>query len=285
MVYGMKKWRAYISPVLGLALLFSLLGGGCAKESPDQLKVVTTTALISQVVERVSGAKVTVANIIPPAQCPGHFDVKPGDVQKLADADLFIMHNWQGEKFSVDLIASADNQSLVVFTVDISGNWMVPPVQREATDKIAAALSQNDPANSATYLAAAAEYQTQIASEETRVRLKLGEVDLTRVSVLCNDQQAGFLKWAGLNVVGTYGEADSLTPQTVKDLEDKGRSAGVVLIVDNLQNGADTGKGLAADLNVTKITLSNFPGGFDGTETWEKALDKNIDLLVSAVKA
>ena len=107
--------------------------------------------MIAQIVERVGGDKVSVVNIIPPAQCPGHFDVKPGDIQKLADAKLFIIHNWQGEKFSDDLIASANNKNLTTVKVELAGNWMTPPVQRDATDKIAAALAQIDPDNSAAY--------------------------------------------------------------------------------------------------------------------------------------
>ncbi|RPJ37162.1 MAG: zinc ABC transporter substrate-binding protein, partial [Chloroflexi bacterium] len=66
----------------------------------EKPNIVTSTSLISQIIARVAGDQVTVVNIIPPAQCPGHFDITPGDVQKLADADLFFYHNWQGEQFS-----------------------------------------------------------------------------------------------------------------------------------------------------------------------------------------
>ena len=89
--------------------------------STSQLKVVTSTSLIAQIVARVSGDTVEVVNIIPPAQCPGHFDVTPGDIQKLADADLFLLHNWQGEKFSQDLIASANNPGLTVVKISLEG--------------------------------------------------------------------------------------------------------------------------------------------------------------------
>ena len=55
------------------------------------------------------------------------------------------------------------------------------------------------------------------------------------------------------------------------------------LIIDNLQSGQDAGAGLAEELGCTRIILSNFPGGFDDTKTWEKAIDKNIDLILDAV--
>ena len=92
--------------------------------------------------------------------------------------------------------------------------------------------------------------------------------------------QAAFLNWVGLNVVTFYGRPDSFTPQVTKDLVDKGRQENVTLIIDNLQSGQDAGAGLAEELGCNRIILSNFPGGFDNTETWEKALDYNIDLIL-----
>ena len=109
----MKKFGVLVTAFLVLSLVVGVLLGGCSTESSSKIKVVTSASLIAQIVERVGGDKVSVVNIIPPAQCPGHFDVKPGDIQKLADAKLFIIHNWQGEKFSDDLIASANNKNLV----------------------------------------------------------------------------------------------------------------------------------------------------------------------------
>ena len=86
--------------IIGIVMI-SLLTGSCASQASADLEVVTSTSLIAQIVDRVGGEKIDVVNIIPPAQCPGHFDIKPGDVQKLADADLFLMHGWQGCRVNV----------------------------------------------------------------------------------------------------------------------------------------------------------------------------------------
>jgi len=279
----MKKLGVILTALLVLSLAASMLFSGCSTESSAKLKVVTSTSLIAQIVERVGGDKVSVVNIIPPAQCPGHFDVKPGDIQKLADAKLFIIHNWQGEKFSDDLIASANNRSLITVKVEMAGNWMTPPVQRDATDKIVAALIQVDPDNSAIYQKAATEYKAKVTAKESEVKAKLGQVNLSAVNVLCDEQQAGFVKWAGLNIVSTYGRPETFTPQVVKDLVDKGKTGKVTLVIDNMQTGGEAGKSLAEQLGVKHIVLSNFPGGYENTETWEKAIDKNIELIMNSV--
>ncbi len=283
----MKKFNILVIATLVLSLVIIPVLGGCTPAETSRLKVVTSTSLIAQIVERVGGEMVDVVNIIPPAQCPGHFDVKPGDIQKLADADLFIMHGWQGEKFSQDLIVSANNPDLTVVKLDIpsnpQSNWMTPSVQQEAAEKITTALCQVDTKNSAAYQQLAAEYKDRIAVKEAHLKDRLAEVNLSDVNVICSGMQAAFVRWAGLDIVTTYGRPDSFTPQVVRELVDKGREAKVTLIIDNLQSGRDAGAGIAEELGCQRIILSNFPGGFDNTETWEKAIDRNIELILEAV--
>ncbi|MDO9332993.1 MAG: metal ABC transporter substrate-binding protein [Dehalococcoidales bacterium] len=276
----MKKATLLLTALLSLALL---LLGGCNGNDESKLTVVTSTSLIQQIVERVGGKYVTVSNIIPAAQCPGHFDVKPADIQSLADADLFLMHGWQGEKFSQSLIDSVNNTKLSVVKINISGNWMNPPTQVLAVDEVVKILSNADKEHSSAYQKAADDYKKKISAKETEIKGKLAKANLSAVNVLGSAMQADFLIWVGLNVIGTYGEADSLTPQVVKDLIDKGKAANVSLVIDNLQNGADVGKGIAEELGAKRITISNFPGGFTNTETWEKAIDHNVELILNAV--
>jgi len=284
----MRKLLVSITVLLVLSLAAGLLFGGCSEEETSKLKVVTSTSLISQIVERVGGDKVDVVNIIPPAQCPGHFDVKPGDIQKLSDADLFLLHGWQGEKFSEELIASANNPGLTVVQINVkvgeNDNWMTPAVQTLAVDRITDALCQIDEANSSVYQEAADKYEKIITSVESEMKDKLAQLNPASISVMCAEMQAGFVNWAGFNVVAAYGRPDSLTPQVVKDLVDKGRAGNVSLIIDNMQSGQDAGAGIAEELDCARVILSNFPGGYDNTETWEKTIEYNVDLLSNTLK-
>jgi len=58
-----------------------------------------------------------------------------------------------------------------------------------------------------------------------------------------------------------------------------------VLVVNNLQDGQDAGKAVAEEISAVNLNLSNFPGGFNNTETWEKAIDYNVTLLLDAVSS
>ena len=270
-----------------LVLLINLFSGGCSPAETSNLKVVTSTALIAQIVERVGGDMVDVVNIIPPAQCPGHFDVKASDIQELADASIFLVHGWQGEMFTQELIASADNPDLNVVSLDIpsnpQSNWMTPSVQQAAVDKVEAALSAVDPDHGATYQELAEKYKVEVEAKGVEIETRLAGENLDEVNVMCNEQIAGLVQWMGLNIVATYGRPDSLTPQAVMELVDTAREEGVVLFIDNLQSGADAAAQMAEELGCKRITLTNFPGGFDGTETWEKAIDHDVELVLGAI--
>ena len=63
----------------------------------------------------------------------------------------------------------------------------------------------------------------------------------------------------------------------------RAKLAKVTLVIDNLQDGKDAGKAIAEELGAKQINLSNFPGGFENTETWEKAIDRNVELLIQAI--
>ncbi len=279
----MKKIYLLLTTVMVFCLSVGVAFSGGSREGFSRLKVVTSTSLIAQIVERVGGEMVDVANIIPPAQCPGHFDVKPGDIQRLTEADIFILHGWQGEKFSKKLIASVNNPDLTVVIVHVRGNWMTPLVQQEAVDKITGALVQADAGNSSYYLKSAGEHKETIAAKGAEIRIKLDQANLSAVNVICAEMQAGFVKWAGLDVIATYARPDSLTPQVVKELVDKGKAENIDLIIDNMQSGKDAGAGIAEELGCTRIILSNFPGCFDNTATWEKAVDFNVELIIQAI--
>ena len=281
----MKKASLIASFLIGVVLLtLAVLPLGCASEATPKLKVVTTTSLISSVVEQVGGDKVQVANIIPPAQCPGQFDVKPSDVQMLADAKLFLMHGWQGEQFTQQLIQSANNPELKVVVLNIAGNWMTPTVQAQAIGNITSTLAEIDPQNAGYYQSNAESELAAITAKGNELEAKLAAGNLSQVNVICDEQVTDLAQWAGFNVIASYPSPDAITPKILQGLIDQGKQSSVALVIGNLQSGtSDAGATMASGIGAVQVTLSNFPGGFDNTETWQKAIDKDVNLLLEVI--
>jgi len=281
----MKKFNLTISFLIAVILLTSLVVPlGCTKEAAPKLNIVTTTSLIASIVEQVGGDKVQVANIIPPAQCPGQFDIKPSDVQMLADAKLFLMHGWQGELFTQQLIQSADNSELKVISLNIPGNWMTPTIQAQAIGNITSTLVEIDPENAAYYQSNTESELAAITAKANELEAKLATGNLSQVNVICDEQVTDLAQWARFNVVASYPRPDAITPKILQGLIDQGKQSGVALVIGNLQSGtSDAGATMASGIGAVLVTLSNFPGGFDDTGTWEKAIEKDVNLLLNAM--
>lgn len=272
--------RKRIIAILVFSLSIFVLLAGCQPAVSSKLKVVTSTTLMEYIVQQVGGERVDVVNLVPPNQHPGNFDVKPGDIQKLASANLFLLHGWPGEGYADKLIASANNPDIRVIKASVDGNWMIPSVQTAATDKVRIILSEMDSKNAAAYQKSAEAYERRIQAKETDIKTRLAKANISTIKIIASFRQADFLQWAGFNVVATFGGPLVLTPQTIKDLIDKGKAEGVSLVINNIQDGQDAGLAIAQELGARNLNLSNFPGGFDNTETWEKAIDRNIELIL-----
>jgi ABC-type Zn uptake system ZnuABC Zn-binding protein ZnuA len=277
----MKKTALLLAALLSFTIL---LLGGCNGNEEPKLKVVTSTSLMEYITQQVAGSRVDVINLVPPNQHPGNFDVKPSDIEKLASASLFLLHGWPGEGYADKLIASANNPNIIVSKANIDGNWMIPSVQATAVDKVLSALCEVDPDNTTAYQKAAEKYKQKIKAKETDIITRLTKANVSKINVIASVRQADFLTWAGFNVVATFTSPQSLTPQVMKDLVDKGKASNVTLIINNLQDGQDAGKAIAEEISAKNLNLSNFPGGFSNTETWEKAIDYNVSILIAAIK-
>jgi zinc transport system substrate-binding protein len=279
----MLKYYRLIILVFTITLALALLGS-CTQTETAKIKVMTGTSLVTAIVEEVGGNHVEAINLVPPNQHPGNFDMKPDDIQKLSTAKLFLLQGLPGETYADKLIASANNPNLTVIKANVPGNWMIPSIQASAVDKVLNALIEVDPDNTADYQAAAVKYQQAVTNKGIELEGKLVKANVGGIKVIASSRQADFLQWAGFQVVGTFDSAAGLTPQAVKDLVDKGKANGVKLVVNNLQDSEDAGKGIAASLGAKNLNLSNFPGGFSNTATWAQAVDYNVNLLLNAIK-
>lgn len=277
-------WRSSLwLGALASALLIAASSFACAATQSTKLEVATSTTLLAYITQQVGGDKVDVLNIVPASQHPGNFDAKPSDIAKLQKASLFLVHGFPGETYVPGIVQSANNPNLKLITISEDGSWMTPEVQIAATEKVAATLDEADPANKDFYDQRAGEYEARVRAKEAEVKSRLAQVDVSSLTAIASFFQAPFAQWAGISVVGTYMTAESLTPQVLKDLVDTGKAKGVNLIIDNVHSGADAGKGLAEELGAKRIVLVYFPGGFPNTDTWEKAIDYDVNQIVQTL--
>ncbi len=276
----LRRFYSVILVVLAMAVL--LIPVSCSSPS---VEIVVGSSQISSAVRDIAGDKLEITNIIPGGMCPGHYDVKPGDVEALANGELFIIHNWQQDKANITgLIEAANHPDLPIRVISIADAPMRPSYQIEMVDSISMILSEMYPEDSEYYQGSAAKRKEVISAKEVELKDRLKTANFGGVKVLCDEMQAGFIGWLGFDVIAAYGRPEDLSAGEMEQLVTDGRQAGVLLVIDNLQSGGtDNGAGIARDTGAIQVVISNFPGGFENTETWDKAVDKNIDLLLEAL--
>ncbi len=244
--------------------------------SKDKIKVIATTTLIGTMVRTIGEDMVEVNTIVPGGMCPGHFDIKQTDLKNLSEANILLNHGW--EKWIENLIKTVENEKLMIKTITLGGNWMVPEVHIQALDEIAKILSQTDPKNSKLYRDSSNNYKKAINTEVLRIQ-ELTK-NLAGTKVICSQHQSGFLEWLGFNVVVAYGRAEELTPKKLIKIMKVARVEGVQIVVDNLQSGAKTGMQIAEEIGAKHIVLTNFPL----RDSYIESLRENINKIMQTVR-
>jgi zinc transport system substrate-binding protein len=256
-----------------------------AHEAQPAVDIMAGSSLIANIVHDVAGDTLTTRSLIPADICPGHYDIKPSDIIALGNCTALFVHDYQQYFANINAaVAAADNPGLNITLLNVTGNWMIPAVQAEAVGVIAQALEQLYPENAAYYEQRTTDREQAILAHGQEVESRLRQAKVDGVRVLCAEMQADFAAWAGFNVTATFGRPEDLSPADLAQLVEAANQTGAILIVDNLQSGSTTlGETIGGDVKSIPITISNFTGGLPNTETWEEAIDRNVDLLLAAI--
>jgi len=273
----MRAWRTVVCLLAGLAL------AGCGARPSAKLHVIATTSHLSLLAQDIGGEHVEVVTIIPPGGCPGHYDVRPRDVQAAAVGGLLLKHGW--ETFTDRLVEAAGRKQVKVATIREQGDLMIPTLRAKAAGQVGEALAEADPKHAADYRRRARRLAVDIAAEGEAALAAARADGLVGLPTIAADHQAAFLRWLGLRVVGEYGRPEDLAPKSVQGLLRAARSSGVRLVVDNLQSGPNAGRQMAEQLGAARVTLSDFPGASQHTPDWRSTLRANIAALARAAKA
>ncbi len=263
--------------LIALTLLLLLLP--VMAKASDDFKVIAGTSLVEDIVNDLTDGRATILTLIPGASCPGHGDTKASDVVFAAHAELAVLPAFQKNLPPVvNLFKAANNDRLHMEIVDLVGNWMMPPIQREAIMQISRALIKARPDWVADIEAKKQNRLRRLEEAERTVQTQLQP--LHGMPVIAAKMQADFLAWTGLSVQATYGGLEEMTPNTMAALINDNRKKNIVAVIDNLQSGASVGRPLAEELGVSHLVLSNFPGSSSVAIDYFSLLNENVEQLL-----
>ena len=264
---------------LWLVLLFC----STACQAADVVRVVAGTSLISDIVADLTQNRCEILTLNQGSSCPGHENASTGDYVFAARANLLLIHPFQRNLQQVSaMLAAVDNPKLKVAEVSPRNSWLIPQVQKQAVNEIAAALEVIAPELAPAIRLRARQRMQRIDAAETQCRELLAPLHGKRV--IAATMQAEFASWAGLEVVRTFGRAEDINARELAEILNAVKNIPVAGVVDNYQSGPDAGLPLALELGVAHVVLSNFPGSSDDAPDYFSLLMYNVRQLQALAK-
>ncbi len=266
--------------VLSLSLLAPLIYSQEIKPT-----VVVTTTAIESIISEIGKGGISVASLIPPDTCPGHFDLRPTDAFKLNSAALILGHSFEKESFLKKVAGLIEKKNAVrIIAIDVEGSWMVPDTYLSAVDEITKVLKEEFPGQAQDFESNASRYKEQIKKESGDLKAQAQRLGLDKVNAIASDMQKDLLDWFGIKVVATYGRPDEISALELQQLIEQARANDVRIVIDNLQSSGKAGKPIADELGIAYLTLSNFPKIYAGKVSYLDTLEENAKQLFSLVE-
>ena len=247
-----------MTPILALALAAALLsacGGSGAAADDGRLRVVTTVAPITSIVQNVGGQRIQVIGIVPEGTNSHTFDPAPSDAAALSEADVVFINGLHLEEPTRELaeanvpdgvkIVSLGERTISPddYIYDFSfpreqGDpnphlWTNPIYAGRYAQIVGDTLSELDPDNAAFYARNAAAFTDRIDELDVIVRDVTASVPADDRKLLTyHDSFPYFAREYGWTVIGAIQPADFAEPtaQDVADLIDQIRSEHVPAI-------------------------------------------------------
>lgn len=250
---------------------------GSGRKTPGPVPVIITsdTILSGMVASLVPPTGYIVEALIPPGQCPGHYDVKLSDIEKMKKADLIVA--FRGMSF-MDKSSPGRGTRLLV---DTEGrNWMTPDSYIRGVGLLADGLAKRFPAERDKIMRRKRETIRAVRAGAKALSEKLRRAGVSGRAVIASSMQKEPLAWMGFSVVGEYGRPEAMSAREFVHLVKIGRERNALLVADNLQSGPDTGKGIAEALGKPHVVLTNFPS----EKGYLVTLGENVDSVLTAVR-
>jgi zinc transport system substrate-binding protein len=257
-------------------LLLVCLGSAWSVDAAASSIVVTTSMLESaarEVLPPEAGLKIV--RLIPPASCPGHFDLTPGALRDIRNAVLVLRHDYQG---GMEQKLNRINGGARVVAVSTPGSLLIPSNYLKVVEQVALVLTEQMPA-----------LKTELNSRMAAVRVRIGDTeralrsearDLRGIATIASANQKQFCEWLDLKVVSVFPRSEELLPGELASLV----STRAALVVGNLQEGDKVARSLGETLSLPVAIVSNFPA-YDGSEpNYDQLLHDNVRRIKRACR-
>jgi ABC-type Zn uptake system ZnuABC Zn-binding protein ZnuA len=268
-----KKFLNFVMALIVLSLL-SLSVALVEAQVAEKPIIVCTTSAIGSVVEELVGDTAEVLVLVQPGLCPADFDMKPGYVDAVGNAQILFKQNIPGEFWLDGLLEVAGNPELTI--VAIPGVYNTPEGAKNYIRGVGGNLSQILGVNFDSKIS---KMLTDVDTVSVWISNQAEAYNASNVKVICMAWLQTYIESAGFTVVATYNPPETLSAGDITALLETAKSEGVALVVDNLQIDTEFGEGIASQAGAEHVVLTNFPGAIPKTESLSMMFRYNAEQL------
>ncbi len=251
-------------------------GPGGAAEAPSRPTVVVTTSMLAEAVRAIPALenRVRIVDLVPPGSCPGHFDLRAGQLGELRTAVVILYPDYQ--EGLAGKLGALPGLGPKLVRIPTPASPLVPPVFTRMVETVAAGLERMEPRWRGRLTTSLEPTRGRLEALGRRLRARAAPMVGTPVAA--SHFQAELCGWLGLHVVAELPRNGDAAPGHLAEVLDPR----VRLVVANLQEGTAAAKTVGERLGVPVVVLSAFPGAPGYGEGYGHLLETNLDLLVKA---
>ena len=197
--------------LLALAVLLASCGEESAgSPSGGRVEVAATTTQLADIARSVAGNRAEVRGLLAPNADPHEHEVRPSDVDALADAAVVLRSGGDLDDWLAEAVQSAGSDARVTTVADEIGAqgddphwWQDPRNGAAAAAVVRDALIAADPEGAAAYRANSAAYVREVQALDRAVAVCMREVpEAQRKLVTTHDALGFYAERYGIEVVG-----------------------------------------------------------------------------------
>ena len=182
--------------LLCLVLIFSCQQTKDPSRNDKKLHVIATIFPVYDFARHIGGDKIILTMLLPPGTDAHHYELKPDDIIKVTNADVFLFTNFELEQWAYKIIGASDKNTRLQAVETGNGAmmlrlnkeedeheahpagfdphiWLDMDNAQKMVDNITSVFIKKDPRNSDYYLKNAGDYKRQLADMDQKYRTTL----------------------------------------------------------------------------------------------------------------